>query len=130
MKIGKQIGLGFSVTVILLVIVSLWGIIGVGNIIKESKNVNNGNEIKGVMLQKEIDHLKWVSNVNALLTDEKITELDVETNYKECGLGKWYYGEGRPEAEKLIPALKPIFADMKAPHEKLHETAIRINDVS
>ena len=43
-----------------------------------------------------------------------------------CAFGQWYYGEGRKEAEALIPSLSPLLAQIEAPHLALHESANRI----
>ena len=58
-----------------MVIVSLWSIIGIGGIVKNAGTVIEGNKLKGEMVQREVDHLNWVNQVNALLTDEHVTEL-------------------------------------------------------
>lgn len=80
------------------------------------------------MVQKEVDHLNWASKITQLFSDDTVTELVVETNPHNCAFGHWYYGEGRKEAEKLVPGLAPILAAMEEPHRKLHESAQNIQD--
>ncbi len=125
-SLGKKIGAGFAIILILLTIVSFWATNGVGNIVKNADEVIDGNKLRGEMVQKEVDHLNWANKVNALLTDDKVSELNVETDPHKCAFGVWFYGEGRKQAEILLPILKPFFADIEKYHTNLHESAIKI----
>ena len=129
LTIGKKIAVGFGVVLVLLTAVGLLSYTGVGSIVNNAKQVIEGNKLDGMLAQKEVDHLNWVSKVNALLTDDKVTTLQVETDDHKCGFGKWLYGEERKEAERLVPSLAPLFKEIEEPHHKLHETAIAIGKV-
>lgn len=96
LTIGKKTGIGFGVILVLLVVVGILSYTGVSGIVTNAVQVIEGNKLDGNMAQKEVDHLNWVNKVNALLTDDKITSLDVQTDDHKCGFGKWLYGEGRP----------------------------------
>lgn len=85
--------------------------------------------MRGELLQREVDHLNWAKKVPAYVYDDKITELGVELDHTRCGFGKWYYGEGRKEAEFLLPLLREPLADIAEPHQKLHESAAKIKEV-
>jgi methyl-accepting chemotaxis protein len=126
MTIGQKIGVGFGVVLILLTAVGLLSFTGVGAIVENAEEVIHGNQLDGELAQKEVDHLNWANQVNALLTDDTVTALDVETDHHKCGFGKWLYGEGREEAEALVPSLAPLLKEIEAPHQKLHESAIHI----
>jgi len=91
--------------------------------------VANGTALRGELLQREVDHLNWAKKVPAYVYDDKITELGVELDHTRCGFGKWYYGEGRKEAEFLLPLLREPLADIAEPHQKLHESAAKIKEV-
>ncbi len=126
LAIGKKLAVGFGVVTVLLIVVSVLSYTGVGSIVGNAGIVVDGNKLDGMLAQKEVDHLVWVGKVNALLTDEKITTLEVETDDHRCGFGKWLYGEGRKEAEILAPSLVPLLKEIEEPHRNLHETAIDI----
>ncbi|MDY7036963.1 MAG: CZB domain-containing protein, partial [Thermodesulfobacteriota bacterium] len=126
MTFGKKIAVGFGIVLILLVMVGGLSYTGVGDIVINAGHVIDGNKLDGTLAQKEVDHLNWASKINALLADEKITTLDVETDDHKCGFGKWLYGEGRNQAEALVPSLAPLLKDIEEPHRKLHESAIEI----
>lgn len=129
MTIGKKITLAFGVLLVLLLMSTLFTNIGVGNIVKNASEVIDGNKLDGEMAQREVDHLNWAKRVNELLTDDSVTELNVTTDYRKCGFGKWFYGEERKEAEILVPSLIPLFKQIEKPHKELHDAAIEIKEV-
>ena len=129
MTIGKRIGIGFGIVLILLAIVGVIAYTGTVGIVTNAEEVIDGNRLDGNLAQKEVDHLNWVNQVNALLTDENITKLTVQTDDTKCGFGKWLYGEGRKQAETLVPSLAPLLKEIEAPHKALHESAIAIDKV-
>ena len=126
MTIGKRIAFGFGVVLVLLCAAGIMSYTGVGGIVLNAGEVIQGNKLDGTMAQRELDHLNWANKVNALLTDAKITKLDVETDPHKCAFGKWLHGEGRKRAEELVPSLGPLLAKIDEPHNKLHTSAISI----
>lgn len=115
-----------SVVLGLFVLCSLLSYHGSRNIIANANTVINGNRLDGTLAQKEVDHLNWVNRVNALLTDETVISLEVETDDHQCAFGKWLFGEGRKEAEQLVPALVPLLDAIEEPHLALHRSAVKI----
>ncbi|OGR22581.1 MAG: hypothetical protein A2277_01455 [Desulfobacterales bacterium RIFOXYA12_FULL_46_15] len=128
LTIGTRISGNFLIILCLLLGVSLTGILGFRKIVDNASEVIEGNKLDGILAQKEVDHLVWVNQVNALLTDEKVTTLDVQTDDHKCGFGQWLYGDGRKEAEILVPDLKKLFSAIEKPHYLLHESAKAIKD--
>lgn len=126
MTIGKKVGLGFGIIMILLTVVALLSFSGVKGIVKNAETVIDGNKLDGMLAQKEVDHLNWVNQVNALITDDSVTKLTVQTDHEKCGFGKWLYGEQRHAAESLVPSLAPLLKSIEKPHRHLHESAIAI----
>lgn len=126
MTFGKKITIGFGTVLLLLSVIVALSYTGVGGIVTNATQVIEGNKLDANLAQKEVDHLNWVGNVNALLTDEHVHTLSVETDDHKCGFGKWLYGEGRKYAEHLVPSLAPILKQIEEPHRKLHESAIAI----
>ncbi len=124
--IGKKIAAGFGVVLVLLFFLAVLNFWGVGRIVKEATMVISGNKLSAELFQREVDHLKWVETVSEYLENDHVTELTVQTDHRQCGFGKWYYGEGRTHAEAMIPEIKPLLAQIEEPHKKLHESAIAI----
>jgi len=126
LTVGKRIGLGFGLVLVVLGIVAGWAIFGFNGIVGNLGEAVECNVLRSEIAQKEIDHLNWAAEVNALLTDENVTELDVQTDPHKCAFGEWYYGEGRKAAEKLLPEVRQDLAAIEDPHRRLHESAIEI----
>ena len=127
MTIGKKIATGFGIVLTLLILVVALSYTGVGGIVTNASEVIDGNKLDGNLAQKEVDHLNWANQVNALLTDEKVTELKVQTDDHKCAFGKWLYGQGRKDAERLVPSLAPLLKAVESPHRHLHESATAIS---
>ncbi|MBU1405815.1 MAG: CZB domain-containing protein [Proteobacteria bacterium] len=129
LKIGKKIMIGSCSILFLLIVVGGWAFWGLGTVVHDGIEVAKGNELRGELLQREVDHLNWAKHVSAYVYDGSITELGVELDHTKCGFGKWYYGDGRKEAEALLPQLRDPMADIAEPHQKLHESAAKIKEV-
>ncbi|MGV1099071.1 methyl-accepting chemotaxis protein [Thiovibrio sp. JS02] len=129
MTIAKKITAGFAVILALLVVIVTANYFGVGRIVGNAEDVILGNKLDGLLAQKEVDHLNWVSGVNALLNDDNVTELHVETDHTQCGFGKWLYGEERQRAEILVPSIAPLLKSIEKPHKDLHDSASAIKEV-
>lgn len=126
LTIGKKITIGFLVILTLLMIMVITNIIGVNGTLKNANEVIGGNTLDGILAQREVDHLNWVAKVSATLNGDTASGLDVETDHTKCGFGKWLYGDGRKEAEQLVPSLAPLLTSIEQPHKDLHDSATDI----
>jgi methyl-accepting chemotaxis protein len=126
LRLSRKFGVGFGLVLGLLCLLAVWAVVGIGGIVRNAGEVIDGNKLRGDFVQRIVDHLKWSEQVSALLTDSKVTKLTVETDPHKCAFGKWYYGEGRALAEKLVPEIKPLMARIEEPHRHLHESAVAI----
>ncbi len=129
LTIGKQITAGFGIVIVLLIVLGSLCFIGVGGIVINAEEVIDGKALDGELAQKEVDHLNWIGEVNRLLTDEHISQLNVQTDHTKCGFGQWLYGDHRKHAEQLVPTLAPLFTKIEAPHKHLHESALQIKNI-
>jgi len=127
LRMSRKFSIGFGVVLFLLILVSAWSGKGISNIVANAEEVIAGNQLRGEMVQREVDHLKWAGALNALLTDDEVTVLEIQTDHHKCGFGKWYYGAGRTEAETLVPEIKPLLERIEKPHQELHASAIKID---
>ena len=121
--------IGFGSVLLLLMGVSLLSVRGIRAIYSDSRSVTKSNKIAEELLQREVDHLKWAQQVERFAgggVHEK--ELKVQLDHRQCGFGKWYYGEGRLEAALLLPELDDHLRAIEEPHRKLHESAVAIRD--
>ena len=129
LKLSGKFTYGFGTIIVLISAVILFAIKGIGGIVNNAEEVIEGNKLRTDIEEKYVQHLNWATEVNKLLTDDSITDLNVQLDPTRCAFGMWYYGEGRKDAEKLAPGLKPILDQMEDPHMKLHESAKKIKDV-
>jgi methyl-accepting chemotaxis protein len=126
LRLFWKFAFGFGALVAMTIGVGLWAIGGIHEIVGNADEVIEGHAIRGEVVQREVDHLKWAEKVQSLLTDESVTTLDVQTDPHKCAFGVWYDGEGRQHAEAFCPDLKPLLAAIDEPHQHLHESAIEI----
>ncbi len=125
--VGLKLTLGFGVVIALMIAASIWAISGVTDIVGNASEVIAGNQLRSLLIEREVDHLNWASDLNSLITDDTIHELMVETDPTQCAFGQWYYGDGRREIVAAIPQLGPILDQLEAPHNALHESAIAVD---
>jgi methyl-accepting chemotaxis protein len=97
---------GFGIVSLLLIAIGIIAYIGVGTVTKNAETVILGNQLDSLLAQKEVDHLNWINNVNALWTDPKVNQIDVQTDDHLCGFGQWLHGDGRKQLETTYPDLK------------------------
>lgn len=129
LTIGKKITSAFLVIITLLVSMIIINTYGINGIVRDAQEVIAGNQLDAMLAQKEVDHLNWLAKVSALLNDDTATELHAETEHTNCSFGKWLYGDGRHEAERLVPSLTPLFKNIEQPHKELHDSAANIKAV-
>lgn len=119
LTVGKQIALGYTILLILLLIISGFGFIKFQEIYESQKVTNRDIEMNAFFLHKEIDHLMWVQNLSeTILTNEKFTS---QTDHTKCSLGKWFYSEKINEIKD--PEIRRLLDDIEDPHEVLHSSA-------
>jgi methyl-accepting chemotaxis protein len=126
MTVGKKIGAGFGVVLILLGLINIITFFSVGKIVKNAFNMISGQTIISDVRQFEIDQLNWLSKVSEYMTSDFVEVLDVEKNYLKSDFGVFLYGEGRKNAEKIVPQLAPLFNQLEAPHKMVYDSAVDI----
>jgi len=128
-SLGRKILIGMGTVMLLMGLIAAWSIYGVGMIVKGGIEATEGSKLRGELLQREVDHLKWAQVLGQYVYDDKVRELNIQLDPTQCAFGKWYYGSGRAAAEKLLPALSEPLAAIEAPHRMLHESAVHIQRV-
>ena len=121
-KLGTKLA---GLTVFLLLVVlslsgnSMWSI---QNILSANKAFSKAADHNIFMVEKEVDHLKWMGKINDLFVNNEET-LDVQLDHTQCGLGKFLYGEEAKQLAKSDPKLAALLEEIKEPHKRLHESA-------
>ncbi|MDP2992909.1 MAG: methyl-accepting chemotaxis protein, partial [Deltaproteobacteria bacterium] len=127
LSVGKKIGGGFLIVLVLLTVVGVIGFLGSRHLVKEAVKLADFHEHEAELIQMEVDHLNWANKVAAQLSDPDCKKIEVETDEHKCNFGKWFYGEGRKEIEGHFPTIAPIFSAIEKPHHDLHYTVEEIN---
>ena len=96
---------------------------GIDSLSDQASQMQQAEQLRGVMLAREIDHLNWVFAVQAFVFDASKTELTIQEDPSKCGLGQWYYGQGRAAAEARFPGVAAALQQMEAFHNALHASA-------
>jgi methyl-accepting chemotaxis protein len=125
----KLIG-GFGLGVGALVVIGLLAYFGAGTILKNAEEVTQNKEVDRILTQSEVDHLVWGRNVVNAVVDPEVKKIEVQFDAHKCNFGKWFYGEGRKEAEKIAPYLAKSLAGMEESHTKLHQSAEKLNELT
>lgn len=128
LKIGTKMVLLSGAILALLLVILLWGIFGLSTTVQNGMEVSDGTKLRSTLLNLENSHLKWAHNVRDFLTEPEIKELKVKLDHKTCALGNWYYGEGRQNAEEILPEIKELLQDLEEPHRLLHLSGQHIQD--
>lgn len=129
LRIRYKFALAFGVIALLFVGASIWAVVGIEDIIKNATYTSNGNKIKTSIAQHELAHINWANSLNEFLINDEVTSLNIETDHRNCDMGKMLYGEKRKFAETILPNLKPLFLQIEKPHEDLHSSAKEIMGV-
>jgi methyl-accepting chemotaxis protein len=129
LSITGKLALGFGSLVLAVAVLSFLSYNGLQNLVERSQRAADSDRLKNAAAEIEIAHLTWVGRVRDVFTDETIRKLEVQLDPTQCSLGKWLSSQHRSAAETSIPALKAVFADITEPHRRLHESAVRINEV-
>ncbi len=129
LNIGMKISIGLLSILFLLAVVSGWSHLSINKMIDVGNEVEQGRELELEITNRQIDHFLWAAKLDSFLSDDSVTELEIQLDPTQCGFGKWYYGEGRKEAENKYDGLSKMLAAVEEPHKKLHETAVKIKSI-
>jgi hypothetical protein len=73
---------------------------------------------RAFFLQRLNDHVQYLKKIQATLEGAGQFK---GTDYHECKLGKWLYGEGRDEADAIGAEARALFDNLFGPHQRFHE---------
>lgn len=82
----------------------------------------------GFLREKKVDHLNWMNTINSTLLDSTVTEIDVETDCRLCGFGRWLYSDGVMQLRREDPGFDAAISLVYEPHKALHASVEGIND--
>ncbi|MFZ5351549.1 MAG: methyl-accepting chemotaxis protein [Bacillota bacterium] len=120
--IGKKIGFGFIVLLVLLIIIAALSYYTINNIAELAGVVKSTTESSMFITEKEVDHLTWVNELDIYIMIDK--EFTGQLDHTKCGFGAWLNSEETKSIHD--PQLKKLFGEIGKPHQLLHESAKKI----
>ena len=127
--IGKRIGAGFAV--ILLLLMTLGGIsyyvIHRMETLRQADALAKAEEVQ--IHEAQRDHLLWVNAVSNLFLDKNVKSLDVQTDDHQCKFGKWLYSDEIGRLARVDPEIGRLLEKVKQPHQALHDSARQIGEL-
>ena len=124
-SIKKKLYGGFSMGVAAFVLTMLFNMWQLGQIDKDAEFLSRPRQ-DTVLLAAADAHMQWANSVQQYLLNEGKNELKAALNGKECGFGKWFYGDGGKNLLAELPVLKPSFTELDSLHLQLHQSAVEI----
>ncbi|MGA1871551.1 MAG: ATP-binding protein [bacterium] len=119
MTIGKKLMGGFSIVLILLMILSAMFFYAIARMNSASNFLIENLKLDMFLDEKIGDHLRWLND----LSDQFLLgrSFEGELDPHKCDFGKWYdvFNADDPEIEK-------IHKSIEQPHNKLHYSALKI----
>ena len=85
------------------------------NSLENTSKISNKSSFALSMSKYKIHHILFKSNAYSSVINESVTE-SLKKGHRDCGFGKWYYGEG----QKLFPN-NSTFKKMEPLHKEFHE---------
>lgn len=82
-------------------------------------------ELPGFIAGKINDHLEWAATIQKALLDNE-ESINVQTDPRLCAFGKWLYSDMATKIASSDAVLGTLIEQIKAPHEKLHNSAKEI----
>ncbi len=86
------------------------------------------DKLPGFLASKELEHIKWAGAIDKLFL-ENLKELSIEMDPAKCGFGKWLYSKEALALSNIDDELKHLIEKIKAPHKRLHESAVVIKEL-
>lgn len=125
----KKLLLAFALVISGFLTASIISALLLKDIIAKADSALEKSEYAKNLALREVDHVKWTETLGNWIANHGQGELSVQTDGRQCALGRWFYGEGRSRLETLLPAAKPIFEEIAAPHLALHKSAVTIRQL-
>jgi methyl-accepting chemotaxis protein len=129
LKIGKKLGVGFGAVLVLFAAAGLFGYLSFQGVRTQLAEIEAADANRAFMIEKEVDHLKWVNELNRLFLDDNVRQVTVQLDDHKCGFGKWLYSEETKALAEKDAALAQMLDNIKKPHNRLHLSAAAIGEV-
>ncbi len=122
MTIDKKLLGGFSIILVLAMVVGGTAYMMFNKTKRVADEVKESTGLNIFLVEKEVDHLKWVAHLsNQFLLGKPF---EAELDWHKFAVGKWYYS-----FETDDPELKGLHDVLEDPHIQLHESGAKIKEL-
>jgi methyl-accepting chemotaxis protein len=128
-KIGAKLATGFGIVLFLFAASGIFNFNSLSNLKGQIEDLENAKNSYSFCVEKEVDHLKWMSSLSKLFYDDNVTDVTVQLDDHKCGLGKWIYGDEVAKVKKSDPKFASLLDEIIKPHTHLHKSGQHIKDV-
>lgn len=125
MKIQTKLLVGFAAVACLCFLVGGIGLWSGQRLLELSEKAMQYADFRNELKDRTIDHHTWVSTVTRAMIENR-DKLGVQTDARQCALGKFLYGDALEEIRRRNPELASAIDEIKTPHQHLHESAVQI----
>ncbi len=129
MNIVKKLNLSYVAIAGLIALIVFIGWFSLFIYAQKVDSLQAMEDLRGVMSQKDIEHLHWRNTISDFLLDEGAQSLDVLTEYEKCTLKDWLFSAERVKAEALIPEITPLLTQLEGSQQALQDAAAEIQKV-
>ncbi|MFW5961529.1 MAG: methyl-accepting chemotaxis protein [bacterium] len=126
MKIRTKLFTGFSLILIIMLLMGFAAIYFFNQNNQIQEEVIQRSNLVEYILQKEIEHLVWMNELaDTIITEEN--NFQGELDHTQCDFGQWYYQSRESELyQEGSREFQSIFDKIEEPHMLLHQSAERI----
>lgn len=129
LSIGKKLGLGFLVLILLLVVSNSIGTVGLLAIRDRWEISEETEELHVSLMYREVEHLQWVMQLQDYLIAESVDNFSLQLDPTKCNLGQWLGSDSFDHLLEVYPKFAPEFQKLYHPHEQLHASAQTIKEL-
>ena len=129
MTIGKKLGIGFLLLILLMAFVSGVTTTGMVAVRNQWDLVGQIEEMGTSLTQREAEHLQWAMTLQEYLISGATQSISLEMDPTQCNLGKWLSSGEIDELIERYPSFEQELSRLYGPHEDLHASAEIINDL-
>jgi methyl-accepting chemotaxis protein len=128
LKMSTRMYLGFGGILFLLVLLAIIVYTNIRGIAKANQDYITYANYDKEMVQKVVDHFKWVVNLEKMFL-ANLNTTDVQLDYTKCALGKFIYGDEAKKLSESDPKFAELIHNLIEPHKHLHESAVTIKNI-
>ncbi len=127
-KLKYKLFITFAIIIGLVAISTVWNYANSVNMIADSEEIIQGNDLKKQLKDACIAHTEWANKLQDLIIYDK-KFINIQEDHQKCNFGKWFYSDKKDNLIAKFPELKSFMTEIEKPHEELHQSVIEINNI-